>query len=169
MAEAIFFYLFGFGAIASSIGVIALRNPVNSAISLVTSFFFLAGIYILLNAQFLAIIQVMVYAGAIMVLFLFVLMLLNLRDDELGKPHVNLTKVLGVGTAGALFVLLSTSVLGSPAATRVLEVTTIHEEFGRVAPLGVVLLTDYVLAFEMAAVLLLVGIVGAVVVAKRRL
>lgn len=169
MAEAIFFYLFALGAVASSIGVIVLRNPVNSAISLVTSFFFLAGIYILLNAQFLAIIQVMVYAGAIMVLFLFVLMLLNLREDELGKPRVNLTKILGVGTAGALFVLLATSVLGSPAASRTLELATLNEEFGRVGPLGIVLLTDYVLAFEMAAVLLLVGIVGAVVVAKRRL
>jgi NADH-quinone oxidoreductase subunit J len=169
MAEEIFFYVFALGAVASSVGVIALRNPVNSAISLVTSFFFLAGIYILLQAEFLAVVQVMVYAGAIMVLFLFVLMLLNLREDELGRPKLNLTKVLGVGAASLLFVVLATSVLADSMATTQLFGPSLDSTFGTVAPLGQILLTKYVLPFEMAAVLLLVGIVGAVVVAKRRL
>ena len=169
MAEEIFFYLLAFGAIASSLGVIVLRNPVNSAVSLVTSFFFLAGIYILLQAQFLAIVQVMVYAGAIMVLFLFVLMLLNLREDELGRPKLNVTKVVGIGAASLLFVGLATAVLGDSMATVRLFGPVLDPTFGNVATLGQILLTKYVLPFEMAAVLLLVGIVGAVVVAKRRL
>ena len=161
--------LFALGAVAGSVGVVALRNPVNSAIAMVLSFFFLTGIYVLLNAHFLAIIQILVYAGAIMVLFIFVLMLLNLREDELGRPKVNTTKVIGGIMALTIFSVIAHAVLGDSMASMGLVPQTIPADYGSVHPIGVILLTEYVLAFEMAAVLLLVGIVGAVVVAKRRL
>jgi uncharacterized MnhB-related membrane protein len=83
--EQVLFYLFALGAIAGCSGVVLSRNPINSAVSLVAAFFFLAGNYVLLHANFMAIVQILVYAGAIMVLFLFVLMLLNQRDEELGR------------------------------------------------------------------------------------
>ncbi len=167
--EAIFFYIFAIGTILGSFGVIACKQPINSAISLVVSFFFLAGIYILLNAQFMAVIQILVYAGAIMVLFMFVLMLLNLRDDELGKPRVNNTKLLGSLFAAVLCYVFATASISFVGAGEQLWTTALPSDFGTVAPIGRELMTKWILPFELSAVLLLVGIVGAVVVAKRRL
>jgi NADH-quinone oxidoreductase subunit J len=163
-AEAILFYLFAGGAVAGSLGVILNRHPINSVISLVVSFFFLAGIYLLLHAEFMAVLQILVYAGAIMVLFLFVLMLLNLRDDELGDRRTSATKIAGVGAVGVLAWAMS-SVVAVVTAGGV----EVESDFGTVRPIGRLLLTEWLLPFELAAVLLLVGIVGAVVVAKRRL
>lgn len=167
--EAIFFYLFAGGAVAGSLGVLLNRQPINSAISLVVSFFCLAGIYVLLHAEFMAVLQVLVYAGAIMVLFVFVLMLLNLRDDELGDTRTNVTKLAGLMVIGVLSYAFASASLGFVGGgTRDLA-STIPADFGQIRPLGILLLTDWVLPFELAAVLLLVGIVSAVVVAKRRL
>ncbi len=168
-AEAIFFYIFALGAVAGSAGVLLCRQPINSALSLVTSFFFLAGIYILLNAEFMAVLQIMVYAGAIMVLFIFVLMLLNLRDDELGTARISATKLLGLGSAAVILYVVASSFAAFAGAGTQLFAPSVGQEFGTVAPLGRLLLTEWVLPFEMAAVLLLTGIVGAVVVAKKRL
>ncbi len=167
-AEQFFFYLFAAGTLAGALGVVGLRNPVNGALSLVTSFFCLAGIYILLNAHFMAVLQIMVYAGAIMVLFLFVLMLLNLGDDEIGKARISLTQLMGVGTAAGVAVVL----MGAFSAARngtVQASSALESGFGSIETVGRVLLSRYVLPFELVAVLLLAGIVGSVVVAKRRL
>ncbi len=102
-AELLFFFVLAFGVLVSSLLVVLFRNPINSAVALVATFLQLAGVYALLSAPFLAIIQVMVYAGAIMVLFLFVIMLLNLSDEELGERKVNITKfVAGLATLGVL-------------------------------------------------------------------
>ena len=98
-AELIGFIILSAGVLASGAVVIIARNPIHSAIALIMSFFFLAGLYLTLNANFVAIIQVLVYAGAIMVLFMFVIMLLNLSDDELGESRWNFHKVLGAGAA----------------------------------------------------------------------
>jgi NADH-quinone oxidoreductase subunit J len=168
-AEQAFFLLFAFGALLGAGGVIAAKNPVNSAVSLVASFFCLAGVYVLLNAQFLAVLQILVYAGAIMVLFLFVLMLLNLREGEGGKPQLSATKLVGVVMALGVGFVIASSALGSIEGSRTLVSSTIPEAYGQVAPIGMALMTRNVLAFELVGVLLLVGIVGAVVVAKRRL
>ncbi|MCB9530268.1 MAG: NADH-quinone oxidoreductase subunit J [Myxococcales bacterium] len=167
--EAVFFVLFALGAVGGSAGVLLSRQPINSAISLVVSFFFLAGLYVLLSAHFLAVLQILVYAGAIMVLFVFVLMLLNLRSGELGRGKLTVTRLLGVGFAGASCYVLASSMLGSSVAGTRLWGGSVPAQFGTVRPLGLRLMTEYVLPFEMASVLLLVGIVGAVVVAKRRL
>ncbi len=168
-AEATFFALFSVGAVAGSIGVVVARQPINSALSLVVSFFFLSGIYVLLHAQFLAILQILVYAGAIMVLFVFVLMLLNLRTEDLGKARVNVTKLLGVLAACVICYVLSSASLAFVDGSRQTWAPSVPDSYGTIEPLGRLLMVDYVLPFEMAAVLLLVGIVGAVVVAKRRL
>lgn len=98
--ELVFFFLLALGAVVTSVLVITFRNPINSAVSLVGTFLFVAGIYAMLNASFMAVIQVMVYAGAIMVLFLFVIMLLNLGDEELGERRITFTK--GVSAVAAL-------------------------------------------------------------------
>lgn len=167
--EQFFFTLFAVSAVAGAIGVLAVKNPVNSAISLVGCFFALAGIYILLQAHFLAVLQILVYAGAIMVLFLFVLMLLNIRDDEIGRPRVQLTRLFAVCALGGIGLVLAATLTGSPAAGASVVATTIPHEWGQVASLGHLLMTRWVLPFEMVAVLLLAGIVSSVVIAKRRI
>ncbi len=166
-AEAIFFFIFAIGAVAGALGVLFNRQPINSAISLVMSFAFLAGVYILLNAEFMAVLQVMVYAGAIMVLFIFVLMLLNQRDDEIGPAKYSVHTVIGVLVAVGLFIAMSSSVLGYAGSSQRLEAASIPTGFGTIEPIGHVLITTYVLPFELVSVLLLTGIIGAVVVAKK--
>lgn len=160
--EAILFWIFAAALVVSALGVILFRSPVHSAMSLIGGFFFLAAIYVLLRAHLLAGLQVLVYAGAIMVLFTFVIMLLSLSEEEIGGPRYTAFKVAGMLGAGALAVVVAWAVgrsaghLGHGG-----EVGT----FRRVASL---LYTHHLVAFEMTGVLLLVAIVGAVVVAKRR-
>ena len=168
MAELIFFIVFAIGAIAGSLGVVLARNPVNSALSLVIGFFFVAGTYVLLSASFMGVIQVLVYAGAIMVLFLFVLMLLNLGDEDLGDGKIGFHQLVGVAMSIALVVLLAQTIHATGFAQTRMVAESVPEGFGEVASIGTALITTYVLPFEMAAVLLLTGIVSAVVVAKKR-
>ena len=168
-AELFFFWVFALGSLGGALGVLTFRNPVNSAMSLVVSFFFLAAIYFLLQSQFLAILQVLVYAGAIMVLFLFVLMLLNMRDDELGRPRVQLTRLLGAVTAAGVFAVLASTFVAFGGSGARLASESVPEPFGMVRPIGLRLMSEHVLAFELVAVLLLVGIVSSVVIAKRRI
>ncbi len=160
--EAILFWIFAAALIMSALGVVLFRSPVHSAMSLIGGFFFLAAIYVLLRAHLLAGLQVLVYAGAIMVLFTFVIMLLSLSEEEIGGPRYTAFKAAGMLGAGALAVIVAWAVgqgaghLGGGG-----QVGT----FRRVASL---LYTHHLVAFEMTGVLLLVAIVGAVVVAKRR-
>lgn len=104
MSEIIIFSLLAVGVLVTSVLVISFRNPINSALSLIGTFLLMAGIYALLHAPFMAVIQVMVYAGAIMVLFLFVIMLLNLSDEELGESRFNLTKLISALVAVGVMV-----------------------------------------------------------------
>src|SRR5919206_2511712 len=96
MAESILFWIMAAGVVVSGAQVVLRRNPVYAAMSLVACFFFLAGIYVLLSAHLIAILQVLVYAGAVMVLFVFVIMLLNLKEEELGEARWTAWKVIGV-------------------------------------------------------------------------
>jgi len=168
MAELIFFIVFAIGAIAGSLGVLLARNPINSAISLVVGFFFLAGIYVLLNASFMGMIQVLVYAGAIMVLFIFVLMLLNFRDDEIVDAKIGFHQLVAVLMGVAMLVLLVQTIFSTNFVGSSLVAESVPQGFGEVAGIGTALMTTFVLPFEMAAVLLLTGIVSAVVIAKKR-
>src|SRR5467141_5425786 len=95
MAETVLFWVFFAGVVVAGAQVILRRNPIHAAMSLVACFFFLAGVYLLLSAHLIAILQVMVYAGAVMVLFVFVILLLNLKEEELGRERVTAWKIIG--------------------------------------------------------------------------
>ena len=164
-AEMVVFWIFAVPLLATAAGVVVARNPVNAAISLVAAFFFLAGIYILLLAHLLAFLQVLVYAGAIMVVFLFVIMLLTTSDDGFGKARVKVMQVGGaLGAAGVLAVIVKAITELPPRG-----MPMVAADFGTVKAVGRLLYTQYLLPFEATSLLLLVAIVGAVVVAKQRI
>jgi len=171
--ELFFFGLFGGIAVATAAYVVIARSPVNSAVSLVGTVLSLAGIYVLLNAHFLAVIQVLVYAGAIMVLFLFVIMLLNLRDEDLGEPRVNAFKVLSVMFVGWITVvhlmrMFLSAESPTPGPATIVDNSAIAAEWGGLESVGRVLMSDYALPFEITSVLLLVAMIGALIIARRR-
>ncbi|MEZ4459928.1 MAG: NADH-quinone oxidoreductase subunit J [bacterium] len=238
MASTIFFWLFATGAVLSSIAVVTARIPLYSAIALILDFFFFAGLYVLLSAHFMAIIQVLVYGGAIMVLFMFIIMLLNLRDEE-GVVRVRAHHAVGLAISVALAAIVGTSIwhitdLNSmpPASEDPSAVVAVpsrvpglygaldedalrqgnlakiskmvagqtkasdgkyrpvdpnqptvvppmisggspeHPEpaaFGTVEPISLMLINRFVVPFELTAMLLLGAIVGAVIIAKKRL
>lgn len=157
------FYFLSFVAILSALLVITARNPVHSVLYLVLTFFAIFGHYILLNAQFLAIVHIIVYAGAIMVLFLFVIMLLNLNQDtEPLKPA--LAKIAGA-VAGGL--LLITFVAAFKSAGTSTDLVVKNPDIGLVKNLGRVLFDEFLLPFEVSSILLLVAMVGSVLLAKK--
>ena len=145
------------------------RNPIHAALSLVLSFAAMAGLYALLVAHLLAALQIIVYAGAIMVVFVFVIMLLNLRPEELGDSRLTLTKVIG-GLA-LLFILgkLFTFIGDDPASAQMGANLSKAADFGTVASVGQLLYKDFMIPFELTSVLLLVAVIGSVVMAKRQL
>jgi len=155
------FYFLSFVAVLSALMVVFSRNPVYSVLYLIITFFAIAGHYVLMKAEFLAVVHLIVYAGAIMVLFLYVIMLLNLNRET--EPHKsNLLKVSAVICAGLLLIVL----VGALKGTEVLVAETNTSGIGDVKNLGKVLFTDFLLPFELASVLLLAAMVGAVMLAK---
>ena len=166
-----FFWIFGVIAMAGGLLCITRKNPVGSALWLVVTLFALAAMYVLLDAQFIAALQVLVYAGAIMVLFLFVIMLLNL-----GRPGPSDIKgPVGVGIAALLAgtLLLQLRVLGEAAPPDAIQLpagtmATLQQQ-GMVAAVAGPLFDAYLIPFEITSLLLLAAIVGAVVLAKRKL
>ncbi len=165
--EGILFYAFAVGVVGSALLVLWARNPINAAMSLVSTFFFIAGIYVLLWAHTIAALQILVYAGAVMVLFLFVVMLLNLAEAGPRSP-ITLSRVLGGAATlglGAVMVLVMLRVDGR-------VVTLSGEEamrFGTIERMGELIYGTYLFPFEAVSLLLLAAIVGAVVVAKSRI
>lgn len=148
----------------AAILVVTARNPIHSVLALIGTFFCLSGHYILLNAQFLAAVNIIVYAGAIMVLFLFTIMFLNLRrDDEESKT--NLTKMAAIIVGGILMVMMLTIFRVAQVGTY--SPTAFDSKTGLVENLGAVLYSDYLLPFELASILFLVAMVGAVMLGKR--
>ena len=165
--EGVLFWPLAVLAVASALAVLLARNPIHAAMGLVLSFFAVAGIYVLLAAQMLAALQVIVYAGAIMVLFLFVIMLLSLGEAELGEERSLLRPALGAVVAGATGGMIITTFLGRSWES--LPAAVSQQAFGTVAQVGRILFGAYVLPFEATSILLLVAIVGAVVVAKAKI
>jgi NADH-quinone oxidoreductase subunit J len=148
-------------ALGSAIMVITRKNPVHSVLYLVVTFFAISGHYILMNAQFLAVVNIIVYAGAIMVLFLFVVMLMNLNVNV--EPQKNkLLQFAGVISGGSLFLVLLAALVKTNAT---MEMQT--GNYGLVKNLGQILFKDYVLPFEISSVLFLSAMIGAVVISKR--
>ena len=159
------FYFLSFVAVLSALMVVFSKNPVYSVLYLIITFFCIAGHYILLNAQFLAVVHVIVYAGAIMVLFLYVIMLLNLNEEA--EPHKStILKITATICAGLLMIVLIGSLKGTE---QMIQQQTADPSIGLVKNLGKVMLTDFLLPFEITSILLLVAMVGAVMLGKTEL
>ena len=161
----ILFWFLSVLALCSAVMVVASKNPVYSILFLIITFFAISGHYILLNAQFLAIVNIIVYAGAIMVLFLFVVMLMNLNADS-EPPQKNKYIMFGGTIAGASLLLVLVAALKQTATTgQMVETNT--GNVGLIENLGKILFTDYVFPFEISSVLFLSAMIGAVVISKK--
>ena len=173
-SETIAFYLFGAIAVGASLLVIAQRNPIYSVLLLIASFGALSGLYVLLDAPFVAVIQIIVYAGAIMVLFLFVVMLLNAPQEDAAEwDRTHPLRRGGFARVGALLAGLLIAELGW-ALMRVTSLVSAPvgargdaAALGSVRAVGKVLFTDYMFAFEATSVLILVAMVGAIILARK--
>jgi NADH-quinone oxidoreductase subunit J len=167
MAEA-FFFLAAIGALAGALATVLVRNPFYSVLALVCHLISLAALFLLLRAEFVAAAQVIVYAGAVMVLYVFVVAYIGGADQPLrgaGAPSLRWASLL---FAGALFVELCIAFLGTGLSILGDEGTGFFRGFGTAAEMGKLFLTDFLLAFEAASLLLLIAAVGAVILARRR-
>lgn len=163
----LFFAILSILAIASALITISSKNPVRSAFALVFHFFMLAGLYLSLNAQFLAVVQILVYAGAIMVLVIFVIMLLNLSDEERLKEKFNYRVLLAI-FFGLAFIFQIVALIFVKSSTN----PELHPESARIGTvqyIGSVFFKDYIVPFEVIGILLLSAIIGAIVLAKKKI
>ena len=163
------FFLAAAGALAGALGVVILRNPFYSVLSLIGHLVSLAVLFLLLHAEFLAAAQIVVYAGAIMVLYLFVTAYVGGIDQSLRRTgEAGAAGQLGVVMAAALFVVISLAVLGSSLEALDTRGADLEAGFGSPGAIGELLLTKFLIPFEAASFLLLVAAVCAVVLARRR-
>ena len=165
MTQVLFFY-FSSVIVVAAILVIALRKPVYSAMSLLVMFFHVAGLFVTLNAEFIAAIQIIVYAGAILVLYLFVVMLLNVREDDSYHKQI----VVGLLFAGAfvieaVFIMVRSGWTGASAPSP--ESAVSASAPGNTEAIGLILYTTYLFPFEVASLILLVAMVGAILFSKK--
>jgi NADH-quinone oxidoreductase subunit J len=166
--ETLLFWLLAVIALIAAASMIVQRNPVHSALFLIITLLSLAGLFLLLKAHFLAVIQVIVYAGAIMVLFLFVIMLLDIRRIEAAPSRIRLQKSLGL-LLGLLFLVETLLVLRSGVISDMAAAATPPPpDFGTAVALGRALFASYFFPLQLAAVLLFIALIGAVVLSKRR-
>jgi NADH-quinone oxidoreductase subunit J len=170
--DQILFYVFATIAVLGALLVIVQRNPIYSVLAIIISFFGLAGLYVLLEAPFVAVVQIIIYAGAIMVLFLFVVMLLNVPREDAGEwdrahPYY---RPWAMRIGAALAVVMAVQLLWAFSRTPGLNVGIGDQRPGvsSVAELGRVLFTDYMFAFEVTSILIIIAMVGAVVLARKR-
>ena len=166
--ESVLFYSLGAVSIGSALMMVTRRSPVMSALYLILNFFALGGLYLSLHAQFIAFIQILVYAGAIMVLFVFVIMLLNLGDEKQLTEKLSWKRIVGGGLSFGVLMELIFVIAFSKAnlPPSQFEKAT---EIGTVENIGMQLFTKFLFPFEVTSVLLLAAIVGAVVLAKKKL
>ncbi len=163
--EQFLFFFIALVAVASAVYFVFAKNPLYAILSLIVTFFGIAAFYVLLNAQFLGIVQIIVYTGAIMVLFLYVLMMLNLNAKDESKKN-NLLKFTGIISVGIIFV----GMIGAYKGVAMTNATTdIDSQIGLTKNLGKLLFNEYVLPFELASILILAGIVGSVLIGKKDL
>ncbi|KJU85275.1 NADH:ubiquinone/plastoquinone oxidoreductase, chain 6 [Candidatus Magnetobacterium bavaricum] len=168
MIQKAFFIYIASVCVLVSVLTVTRRNVMHAVLFMLLLFFHVAGLYLFLNAEFLAAIQIIIYAGAIMVLFLFVVMLLNLRDDEKSPQYIRQWPVGLVAALGTMFVFvmatfsLRTGEHGPWTIDRIRTMT-------HTSAIGRIMFTQYLLPFEIASVILLIAIIGAIVLAKKRL
>ena len=163
--ESLAFYVLSVLAVVSAVVVVTQRKPVINALALAFNLVSIAGFYLILGAQFVALLQVIVYAGAIMVLILFVIMLLNLGDETEPRARKPVQRWLGLVLAGTLTAIFTFGFLRSPIG----EFPAATPEFGTAGALGQELFTRFFYPFEAISLLLVVAMIGAVLLAKRRL
>ncbi len=163
------FLSMGLVSLFSSLMMITRRNPIHCALWLIVAFFCLGVIYLTLNAQFIAVAQVMVYAGAIMMLIVFVIMLIHLEREAVEKAKFSAAKTVGAFIAFILFLEIAAAVISYRVGGQTTGVTDLAKgAAGTVESVGALLYGKYLFPFEIASILLLIGIVGAVILAKRR-
>lgn len=159
------FYFLSFLAILSALMVVVSKNPVHSVLYLIMTFFAIAGHYILMNAQFLAAVHIIVYAGAIMVLFLYVIMMLNLNAEV--EPQKSKVLKIAATFSGGLLMLVLVGVIRK--ASELSPANPADSQLGMIRNLGKVLYTDFILPFEVASILLLAAMVGSVMIGKKEI
>jgi NADH-quinone oxidoreductase subunit J len=167
--EIVIFIILATVAVCCSVMVISQRSAVYSALFLIATMATLALLFLMLNSPFLAAVQVIVYAGAIMVLFIFVIMLLNLRKDEFGPEKRRAQRFFGIFFVFLLLVGIATVIEWGMSGSEPAEAVSASTPPAGVEPLAQLLFTKYLLPFELASILLLVAIVGAIIMAKRKL
>ncbi len=163
--EQLFFFYFAAVIAVASVLVVALRNPIYSALSLLIMFFHVAGLYVSLRAEFLAAVQVIVYAGAILVLYLFVVMLLNLKQDD--RYHRQWPVAGVVGLTLAVEAVMLTLLKGRAIPPAPANTNETVEGLGNTEALGDALYSTYLFPFEVASLILLVAMIGAIILAKK--
>ena len=161
----ILFYVLSSLTVLSSLLMVFSKNPVYSILYLIVTFFCISGHYVLLNAQFLAIVNVIVYAGAIMVLFLFVVMLMNLNNEKhsFGRP----AKLLAASLISLLFIALTVGIFFGNKTAAVTPVEMGTGDLGLIHNLGSLLYSEYVLPFELSSILFISAMIGAVMLSKK--
>lgn len=167
--EIAIFLLFAGVAIIAAANILIQRHPIYSALSLIVTFIALAGIYIQMHAEFIAVMQIVVYTGAIMVLFIFVIMLLNVGAEQRVPDRVHVVKYFGLPLAGLLTVEIGLIVARGFSNEGISVESASINLSGNTQMIGKALYTQYVLPFEITSILLLVAIVGAIVMAKKEL
>jgi len=164
MADLIFIAL-AFLAIGGAISMIVYANPMYSALGLLITMLSVAGMFALLNATFLFLVQIIVYAGAVMTLILFILMFLNIKEEELPKePNKYKFIILGAFVMIPLNILILKAVSKLPAK----DLSISNTDFGNIKPLGLELYNNWIISFELISILLLIALIGSVALAKRR-
>ncbi|MBI5197261.1 MAG: NADH-quinone oxidoreductase subunit J [Nitrospirae bacterium] len=168
MLVQIFFFYFAVVIVGSAVMVIVQRNPMHSALWLLCLFFHIAGLYVMLDAELLAAIQVVVYAGAILVLYLFAIMLLNIRREEITRQfHKGSSLLLLIGVLILTEILMITGQAHFSGPVEKFSIAYIKQE-GNAQVVGKVLFTQFLFPFEIASLILLIGMVGAIILAKKR-
>ena len=167
MISQLFFAYFAFAIVLLSVLVITRKNPVHSVLWMLLLFFHIASLYLFLNAEFLAAIQVIVYAGGILVLFLFVVLLMNIREELRINKFIGAWPT-GFTFAGGLLVVITMSVRSFVAGPQGKYTVDLIKKESNIKVLGKLLYTDFLFPFEVASLILLVAIVGAIVLAKKR-
>ncbi|MFN8008687.1 MAG: NADH-quinone oxidoreductase subunit J [Terriglobia bacterium] len=167
--ETLIFLILAAIAVVSAANILIQRHPIYSALSLIVTFIALAGIYIQMRAEFIAVMQIVVYTGAIMVLFIFVIMLLNAREESAATPSVRLINYLGLPLSLLLVGQLCFVVFRAFAGYNLVPAAVSDNFAGNTAAIGKELYTRYVLPFEVTSILLLVAIIGAIVMAKKEI
>ena len=163
--SSIIFIGLSFFAITGAIAMLVYKNPMYAALGLLVSILSVAGLFALLNATFLFMVQIIVYAGAIMTLILFILMFLNIKEGDLPKEPKKYT-LIAIGTA--IMIPFNVVILKAVSNLPNADMNIVEGDFGEIKPIGKLLYNDWILAFELISILLLIALVGSIVLAKRK-